>query len=352
MRTNNSKITKLSDYDFDLPKELIAQKSSSKRDHSNLLILSENQDLTITKFYNIIDYLNKGDVIVLNDSKVMNAKLNLKKSEKIIELYLNKQISEYYWKGFARPARKLNIGDKFYFDNHHIIISNKFDMGEVEIQFCLQNTSLFEFLDQYGQVPLPPYIKRTTKDTMNDKQYYQTVYSQHLGSVAAPTAGLHFTNELLHHIKTKKIKLAFVTLHVGAGTFLPVKTENIKDHKMHSEYCSIDQNTADIINQAKKNRKHIIAVGTTTLRTLETMAKHGVVNAGKCETQIFITPGFKFQVVDKLITNFHLPRSTLLMLVCAFSGYDHIFSAYKYAIENKMRFFSYGDAMLLSLLKT
>lgn len=251
-----------------------------------------------------------------------------------------------YWSAFAKPARKLKVGDEFYFDNHKIIITEKLEMGEIKIKFELANISVFEFLDKYGEMPLPLYIKRPERQKSDDERY-QTVYSNIQGSVAAPTAGLHFTNDIINKLKAKGVQVAFVTLHVGAGTFMPVKTENISEHKMHTEYCSITPETAAIINKAKKEKRRIIAVGTTSLRTLESSGINGNVNSGEFETDIFITPGFKFQIVDMLLTNFHFPKSTLFMLVCAFAGFKEMHELYKYAVKEQMRFFSYGDATLL-----
>lgn len=337
---------KLSDFDFTLPPELIAHAPAQKRDDSILLVAQPNQDLSQDKFYNIIDYLLPSDLIVFNDSKVINAKLLLNKGDQKVFLYLNKQISNNYWHGFAKPSRKLNENDQFDFDNHSVIVRKKLGMGQVEVEFKLNNMLLFDFLEQYGEIPLPPYIK-ITGNTIDNNDRYQTVYSKKPGAVAAPTAGLHFTNELIDKIRAKGTEIVFVTLHVGAGTFLPVKTEDIDQHTMHSEYYYIDDNTANIINHAKMAGRRIISVGTTSLRALESAAVDGKIKAGGFETSIFIRPGFKFQIVDMLITNFHLPKSTLFMLVCAFSGYKKITDIYKYAIENKIRFFSYGDVTLL-----
>ena len=336
---------KLSDFDFDLPSELIAYEPVAQRDQSNLILPFDNNK--IVKFANIIDYLHPGDVMVFNDSRVINSKLTLEKSGTKININLNKpSLTQNSWRAFAKPARKLIIGDEFEFDNHKLIVTDKFEFGEVEINFVLDGIEVFTFLDQYGQVPLPLYIKRPIKNEL-DLDRYQTVYSREKGSVAAPTAGLHFTFELLEKIKAKNIAIQFITLHVGAGTFLPVKTENIRDHKMHSEYSHISPLVAETINKAKSENRRIISVGTTALRSLESFSRSGKLYHGAKETDIFITPGYKFQIVDSLITNFHLPKSTLFMLVCAFSGMKEMKNLYKYAIDNKMRFFSYGDAMFL-----
>lgn len=342
---------KLSDFDFILPQELIAQAPASKRDYSDLLIVEAEGQHLKTKFHQILDHLQAGDVMVFNDSKVIKAKLLLDKAGKKIDFYLNKKVESNCWRGFAKPARKLNEGDEFDFGPHKIIITKKLEMGETEAQFVLQDISIFEFLDQHGHIPLPPYIKRASPQSIVDDDRYQTVYNSKPGSVAAPTAGLHFTPELIEQIKAKGVEVAYVCLHVGAGTFLPVKTEDIENHKMHSEFCTIPPETARIINEAKKEGRRVIAVGTTTLRTLESSSyksKTGIVEQCEFETDIFIKPGFDFKIVDALLTNFHLPKTTLFILVCAFAGYETMLSAYNYAINEKMRFFSYGDAMLLT----
>lgn len=336
---------KISEFDFDLPSELIAYKPVAQRDQSNLILPFDNNK--IVKFAKIVDYLNPGDVMVFNDSRVINSKITLVKSGAKINVNLNKpSLNPNTWQAFAKPARKLMIGDEFFFGPHKLVITDKFKFGEIAVNFILKDIEVFTFLDQYGEVPLPLYIKRLTNNAL-DIERYQTVYSREKGSVAAPTAGLHFTLELFEQIKAKSITIQFITLHVGAGTFLPVKTENIYTHKMHSEYSYISALVAETINKAKAENRRIISVGTTTLRSLESFSCNGKLHHGAKETDIFITPGYKFQIVDSLITNFHLPKSTLLMLVCAFSGIREVKTLYKYAIDNKMHFFSYGDAMML-----
>lgn len=339
---------KLEDFDFDLPLELIAQKPTALRDHSQLLVVSQDEipDLKRTEFYNIIDYFNPGDVVVFNNSKVLKAKLELIKNGKKIEFYLNKNLNGNKWLGFAKPARKIADGDEFHFDTHKIIIRKKMHMGETEIEFVLDNINVTQFLEIYGQIPLPPYIKRQGVEE-SDANRYQTVFAKDNGSVAAPTAGLHFTEELITRLEKKGVRIVYVTLHVGSGTFLPVKTENINDHKMHSEFCVVTQQAAETINLAKQEGNRVIAVGTTALRVLESTAVDGKIKAGEFETSIFIKAGFDFQIADLLLTNFHLPKSTLFILVCAFAGYTKMHETYRYAIKHKMRFFSYGDAMLL-----
>lgn len=342
---------KLNDFDFYLPQELIAQHPTDLRDRSNLLI-SSGKDKSIVKFYVLLNYLHAGDLLVFNNSRVINAKFNLQKENSgSVNINLNRPLSgnpsEHIWLGFARPAKKIRQGDVFYFGDHKVVIKDKLEYGEVVIEFRLgNNLPLFDFLDEYGCMPLPQYIKRPNNEKA-DLERYQNIYSRPKGSVAAATAGLHFTEELLGKIKAKDIDTAFVTLHVGAGTFLPVRTENIEEHKMHSEYFEMTQETADKINAAKREGRRVIAVGTTTIRTIEACTHDGIVVPASKETDIFITPGYKFQIPDMLITNFHLPKSTLFMLVCAFAGTNKIKDLYKYAIENKMRFFSYGDAMLI-----
>jgi S-adenosylmethionine:tRNA ribosyltransferase-isomerase len=338
---------KLSDFDFNLPPELIAQTPSIKRDESSLLLPGAKGD-KIVRFHQIIDQLLPGDLLVFNDSRVVNAQLTLQKNAKEINVNLNKPISENIWLGFAKPGKKLKIGDEFHFGDHKIRINNKLESGDIEFEFIIKDISIFDFLDAYGQVPLPQYIKRDGQSS-DDLERYQTVYSKEKGSVAAATAGLHFTEDLLNKIRHKGIETVFVTLHVGAGTFLPVKTENISEHKMHSEWCHISEEVADKINQAKEEGRRVIVVGTTAMRTLESCSNNGIVISKVMETNIFITPGYKFQIADMLLTNFHLPKSTLFMLVCAFAGHKEMQLLYKFAIDNKMRFFSYGDAMLLKM---
>ena len=337
---------KLSDFNFVLPQCLIAQKPSDKRDESSLLLPDETGN-NIVKFYQIIDHLLPGDLLVFNDSRVINAQLTLKKNLQNINVNLNKPIAENLWLGFAKPGKKLKIGDEFEFDGHIIRINNKYESGDVEFEFILKDIDVFDFLDIHGQIPLPQYIKRSKKSS-SDLERYQTIYSTERGSVAAATAGLHFTNDLIQKIKKKGIETAFVTLHVGGGTFLPVKTEDISNHKMHSEWCQISKETANKINNAKKEGRRVVVVGTTAMRTIESCALNGIVIPQIMETNIFITPGYKFQIADLLLTNFHLPKSTLFMLVCSFAGFSEMHTLYKFAIDKKMRFFSYGDSMLLN----
>ena len=339
---------KLVDFDFSLPQELIAQFPADKRDHSRLLVPTEDIN-NILYFYNLPDYLHPSDLLILNNSRVINAQLHIYKAAKLININLNRPIGQNKWLAFARPSKLLAQNDEFHFDNHRLIITKKLEFGEIEIAFHLDQISIFDFLDQYGMIPLPQYIKPNNQNNSAvDSNRYQTIYSKPKGSVAATTAGLHFTDELFTKIHKLGVEIAFVTLHVGAGTFLPVKTKNIIDHKMHYEWCEVTQDTADKINKAKMESRRVIAVGTTSMRAIESCAKNGLVSPQSYETNIFITPGYKFQITDALITNFHLPKSTLFMLVCAFYGTNKIKNLYQYAIDNKMRFFSYGDAMLIT----
>lgn len=318
---------KISDFDFELPEELIAHYPVHPRDSSKLLIIDT---LEQKSFSDLPSLLQEGDLLVFNNSKVIPARLFGKKGEAKIEFLLLRKLENGNWKSFAKPGKKLKPGDIVMFEKGlSCIIVEKYESGEIEIKF--NDDSLIKDI---GHMPLPPYIKR--EDEKKDRETYQTVYAKPEGSVAAPTAGLHFTPELLEKIPNK----AFVTLHVGAGTFQPVKTENIDDHKMHSEWYEISKETEEKIKAAKR----VIAVGTTSLRVLE--ASGG--KSGSGETDIFIKPGYKFKVVDALVTNFHLPKSTLFILTCALAGSEKMKAAYSYAIKNKLRFFSYGDACFIT----
>ncbi|NMA86148.1 MAG: tRNA preQ1(34) S-adenosylmethionine ribosyltransferase-isomerase QueA [Tissierellia bacterium] len=339
---------KTSDFYYNLPEELIAQVPISKRDNSKLLVLDrENGEIEHRIFTDIIDYLNSGDLLVLNDTKVIPARLfgHRNGKEESIEFLLLKRIEGDKWEVLVRPGKKVKISSEIIFGNNELI-AKVLDIQEdgtriVEFKY---NGIFEEILDILGEMPLPPYIK----EKLEDKDRYQTIYSKNQGSAAAPTAGLHFTKKTLKDIEEKGVNITFLTLHVGLGTFRPVKAENIEEHHMHSEYYSVPKTTADIINKTKSNGGKIIAVGTTTIRTLESLdIENNMVVPGSGWTDIFITPGYKFKIVDKLITNFHLPESTLLMLVSALAGRDNILKAYNAAIKNKYRFFSFGDAMLI-----
>ncbi|MDX1917466.1 MAG: tRNA preQ1(34) S-adenosylmethionine ribosyltransferase-isomerase QueA, partial [Rickettsiaceae bacterium] len=307
-----------------------------------------NGNLTDSRFYKLHEYIDSDSLIIFNDSQVIKAFITLYKNDKEIGINLNKPLTERIWSGFAKPARKLEIGDAFEFGDHKIIIKQKNEDGSIDLEFDLAGQiSVYDFLEIYGATPLPPYI-RDGKADFSDQDSYQTIYSKIPGSVAAPTAGIHFSDNVFVNLQKKGVDFSFVTLHVGAGTYLPIK-DSIESHKMHSEFGEISDESADKIKEAKKLGKKIIAVGTSTLRILESSAMEGgFIKPGKCETDIFIKPGFEFKVVDRLITNFHLPRSTLMLLVSAFAGYDNIRKAYNHSIKNRYRFLSYGDSMLLT----
>ena len=333
----------LSDFDYELPKELIAKIPATQRDQSRLLIVNDS-NLDDTTFNNFINYINPNDLVVFNNSKVLKARLfGNKISGGKIELLVERILDNKYFIAHIRSNKTINPGLEIILPNGIVVcVTQKLD-GLFKLSINSE-VDFLAYLDKFGNIPLPPYMDRSA-DTL-DNERYQTVYANHAGSVAAPTAGLHFTSKLLDKIIALGAKIAYVTLHVGSGTFKPVAVDDISQHKMHSEIYSIDQATIDLIKQTHALNGKIIAVGTTSLRTLETVANNGL-HPGNGETDIFITPGYKFKLVDKLLTNFHLPKSTLLMLVSAFAGMDRIKNAYKHAILNKYRFFSYGDAMLL-----
>lgn len=339
---------KVHDFYFDLPEELIAQDPIEKRDESRLLVLHKAENSLEHKvFKEIIDYLNPGDCLVLNNSRVIPARLFGVKADTgaHMEFVLLRRIDKDRWETLVKPGKKAKIGSVFVFGNGELkckILSNTEAGGRI-IEF--EYEGIFEeILDALGEMPLPPYIKHKLKD----KERYQTVYSKVEGSAAAPTAGLHFTNELLDKISAKGINICYLTLHVGLGTFRPVKVEDIESHLMHSEFYMIDSENAELINNAKKCGKRIIAVGTTSCRTLETLGdENGRIKPSSGWTDIFIYPGYRFKVVEALITNFHLPESTLIMLVSALAGKDRVMEAYKVAINEKYRFFSFGDAMFI-----
>ncbi|NMA58968.1 tRNA preQ1(34) S-adenosylmethionine ribosyltransferase-isomerase QueA [Clostridium cochlearium] len=339
---------KTSDFYYDLPEELIAQHPIENRSNSRLMVLDkENGKIEHKCFKDIINYLNKGDCIVLNDTKVIPARLfgHREGKEEIIEFLLLRRIEENKWETLVRPGKKVKPSNKIIFGNNELI-ATVLDISEDGTRIVkFEYSGIFEeILDSLGEMPLPPYIK----EKLEDKNRYQTVYSREEGSAAAPTAGLHFTKELLNEIEDKGVNIAFLTLHVGLGTFRPVKVENIEEHHMHSEYYHLSQEVADTINKTKSNGRKIIAVGTTTTRTLETLGTDkGLVVPKSGWTNIFITPGYEFKIVDKLITNFHLPESTLLMLVSALAGRENILNAYNEAVCEKYRFFSFGDAMFI-----
>ena len=339
----------INEFDYELPQELIAQTPLVKRDSSRLLIMDKNNgELIHEHFNNIIDYLHKGDVLVLNDTKVIPARLIGVKEETgaVIEILLLKDLGENKWECLSKPAKRLKVGTIVSFGNGELKakVTEKFDEGLVHIEL-LYDGILMEILDRLGTMPLPPYIH----EKLEDQSRYQTVYAKNIGSAAAPTAGLHFTKELLKKIEDKGIIITYVTLHVGLGTFRPVEVNNILEHHMHSEFYVMNEDTANILNKAKEEKRRIIAVGTTSTRTLETIAtnNNGKFIATSGNTDIFIYPGYEFKAIDCLITNFHLPKSTLVMLVSALSSRDNILNAYKEAIKEKYRFFSFGDAMFI-----
>lgn len=334
----------LIDFDYDLPADLIAKEPTQKRDGSRLLVVNNDQ-LNEKQFSDITDYIDKSDLLVFNNSKVLKARLfGHKPSGGKIEILVERILDNKNIIAHVRSNKTIHIGLKILLPDSIKIQVTELLNGLFKLQFE-QSLDIINYLEKFGHIPLPPYINRA--DEKLDMERYQTVYAKPYGSVAAPTAGLHFSPELLAKIEQKGIKTAFITLHVGSGTFKPVSVTDIKQHKMHSEYYSVDEKTIELIRQTHAGGGKIIAVGTTSLRTLETIANKALC-AGDGETDIFITPGYKFKLVDKLITNFHLPKSTLLMLVSAFAGMDTIKNAYRFAIENKYRFFSYGDAMLLT----
>ena len=338
----------LEEFDYDLPEELIAQTPLAVRDSSKLLVLDKKTgEIEHKHFTNVIDYMEEGDTLVLNDTKVLPARLIGVKEETgaVIEVLLLKDVQNDIWEALTKPAKRVSIGTIISFGDG-LLKAKCIEVLEEGIRKyeLIYDGVLLEILDKLGTMPLPPYIH----EKLEEQDRYQTVYAKNLGSSAAPTAGLHFTKELLEKIKEKGINIAYVTLHVGLGTFRPVQVENILDHKMHSEYYEMSKETADLLTKTRKNGKRIIAVGTTSVRTLETIyGKYNEFRECCGNTEIFIYPGYKFKAIDYLITNFHLPKSTLVMLVSALAGKDNILNAYKVAIENKYRFFSFGDSMLI-----
>ena len=340
---------KTDDFDFNLPKELIAEKPACPRDESKMLVCCDGKFID-RKSKDLTQYLRAGDVIVFNDTKVIKAKLVGKRDEVKIEVNLHKNLGDAVWQVFAKPAKRLKVGNIFKIaDDFFAKVIEKHDDGMVDLEFNVVGDEFFASLDKYGHIPLPPYIKRDEQQVnKSDEVSYQTIYAKNNGAVAAPTAGLHFTEELFSKLDEKGVKKVFVTLNVGAGTFLPVKSEYIKDHDMHSEYFTVSKEACEVINNAKKNGGRIVAVGTTSLRVLESAVdENGDLVPSSTDTQIFIYPPYKFKMVDILMTNFHLPKSTLFMLVSAFLGKDKAFELYNHAIENNYRFYSYGDASLL-----
>ena len=339
---------RLEEFDYYLPEELIAQTPIKQRDASRLMVLDKKTGELVHKhFYDIIDYLNKGDTLVLNDTKVLPARLIGEKvsTKAVIEVLLLKNIEGDTWECLVKPARRIHVGDVVSF-GVGLLKLTCIDVKDEGIRVFEASFKgmFYELLDKLGTMPLPPYIHKK----LEDKDRYQTVYAKETGSAAAPTAGLHFTEELLERIKEKGINIVYLTLHVGLGTFRPVKVEDVTKHKMHSEFYSLSKSVADILNKTRENGKRIIAVGTTSTRTLETIyQKFGTFKEDSGFTDIFIYPGKEVKSIDGLITNFHLPKSTLIMLVSAIAGKDNILNAYNIAVKDKYRFFSFGDAMFI-----
>lgn len=339
---------KKSDFYFDLPEELIAQTPLEKRDNSRLLRLDKTTGaIEHCHFYDLPDFLRPGDCLVLNNSRVLPARLiGYRPTGGSIELVLLRDLGNNRWECLSRPGRKTKSGQEILFGNGELkaVVEETVSGGNRIVRFEYEGIFL-EVLEKLGKMPLPPYIK----EELNDPERYQTVYSKELGSAAAPTAGLHFTEELLDKIRAMGVRVVFVTLHVGLGTFRPVKEDEIEDHEMHSEFCIIPQETADAVNETKKNGGRIISVGTTSCRTLESFAKEdGTLEACSGWTDIFIYPGYRFKCIDALITNFHLPESTLIMLVSALAGRENVLHAYEVAVQERYRFFSFGDACFIA----
>lgn len=341
-------ILKKSDFFYELPEELIAQTPVEPRNASRMMCVDRTTgEISHSHFYNLCEKLKEGDLLVMNDSRVIPARLYGEKVSNgtFIEFLLLEQKGDKLWEIICRPGKKAKVGTEFSFGDGRLtakVVEVKEDGNRI-VQFSCEG-NFFTALEDVGQMPLPPYITKK----LEDNERYQTVYSRELGSAAAPTAGLHFTPEMLDELRSRGVRTAFVTLHVGLGTFRPVKEENVLDHKMHSEHYFMPQETADLINETKKNGGRVIAVGTTSCRTLESVASfYDKIEEHEGYTDIFIYPGYKFKCIDGLITNFHLPESTLIMLVSAFMGYENTMNAYKTAVQEKYRFFSFGDAMLI-----
>lgn len=344
---------KTSDFDYELPENLIAQFPTQKRSESKMLVLDKSkQTLEHKHFYDIVDYLTDNDILVLNNTKVIPARLfGTKETGAKIEVFLLKDLKNGRWEVLMKPAKRVHLNDKIKIsDELSVIAKEQMEDGKRIVEIVCEG-DIYDLLNKYGNIPLPPYIERKmTSDEIKKLDYnrYQTVYAKNEGSVAAPTAGLHFTEEILQKLRNKGVTVCYVTLNVGLGTFRPVKCDDVTEHKMDSEEFEISEETAKIITEGKANGKNIVAVGTTSVRTLETAyAQFGEIKACKSSSRLFIYPPYEFKVIDKLITNFHLPKSTLIMLVSAFAGKDFVFRAYKTAVENNYRFYSYGDCMFI-----
>lgn len=337
------------DFDYDLPEELIAQTPLEHRDQSRMLVLdSKTGEYQDDYFYNVIDRLNPGDALVMNDSRVLPARIYGVKPDTggHLEVLLLNNIKGDQWETLVKPAKRAKVGTKISFGNGELtaVVKEELEHGGRIVEFEYDGIFL-EVLESLGEMPLPPYIK----EKLDDPEMYQTVYSKEVGSAAAPTAGLHFTEELLAKIEAKGVKLVYLTLHVGLGTFRPVSVDNIEEHKMHSEFYRLSEEATETLNEVRKNGGRIVATGTTSIRTLETIGSkfNGEIKADSGWTDIFIKPGYEWKVVNAFITNFHLPKSTLVMLVSAFTGRENILNAYCHAVEEKYRFFSFGDAMFI-----
>ena len=342
---NDAMMTK--DFWYDLPEELIAQTPLERRDASRLMVMNrETGEICHRHFFDIVEYLRPGDCLVMNDSRVLPARLlGHRPSGGAVEVLLLRDLGEKCWECLCKPGRKMQVGSEVVFGNGELtaVVREVREDGNRVVEFRYEGIFL-EVLERLGKMPLPPYIK----EELADQERYQTVYSREVGSAAAPTAGLHFTQELLDKIRNMGVNTAFVTLHVGLGTFRPVKAEQITDHHMHSELCMMSEETADVLNRTKREGGRIICVGTTSCRTLESLAgEDGRFAAGSKWTDIFIYPGYRFKAMDGLVTNFHLPESTLVMLVSAFAGREHVLNAYAEAVKERYRFFSFGDAMCI-----
>lgn len=340
---------KTSEFDFDLPLELIAQEPFFPKEKTKMLVFDGN-NIRDQEVINLVDHLRAQDVLVFNDARVIKAQIKaaIERNQAQININLDQQLQDGSWSCLCRPAKKVQGGDILQIaDGFSAKVLAKKDDGVIEIVFNKSQDELFQCLEDYGSVPLPPYIKRE-RQRESDKENYQTIYAKQGTAVAAPTAGLHFNQKIFDLIDQKGIKKAFITLNVGAGTFLPVKSDEIKDHKMHHESFSISESSANIINSARQEGGRVVAVGTTSLRALESVASEdGLVSSCTASTNIFIHPPYKFKIVDILMTNFHLPKSTLFMLICAFVGYKRAYEIYNHAIDKKYRFYSYGDSSLL-----
>ncbi|MGX5377284.1 tRNA preQ1(34) S-adenosylmethionine ribosyltransferase-isomerase QueA [Ligilactobacillus sp. LYQ135] len=340
---------KTDDFDYNLPEELIAQTPLKERDEARMLVLNaKTGEYKDDYFYDIIDYLNPGDAVVMNDSRVMPARIYGIKPDTggHLEVLLLNNVEGDKWETLVKPARRAKVGTKISFGNGELTatVTEELEHGGRMIEFHYDGIFM-EILDKLGEMPLPPYIK----EKLDDPELYQTVYSKEVGSAAAPTAGFHWTKELLQKVEEKGVKLVYLTLHVGLGTFRPVSEENIEDHKMHSEFYRLSEEAAQTLNEVKRNGGRIVATGTTSIRTLETIGTkfNGEIKADSGWTNIFIKPGYEWKVVDAFITNFHLPKSTLVMLVAAFTGRQNILNAYNHAVQERYRFFSFGDAMFI-----